>query len=188
MTGAEIEFHTHRILVVGVGVPQRGGELSRLPVRDSGIVQPSGQPARGIPTTALDVIHGAVLHHVPEVLLLVGVAPLDPLPGRQGYGGIGHGAHHVDEGHAQDRAPEQFRGLVDRRADQEPPGGPPLAREHVGRCPPLRQVPRHVHEVVERVLLAQVLPAVRLLVPVPSHLAPAPDVRDHVYHPPVEEG
>mmetsp|Transcript_23757 Transcript_23757/g.65904 ORF Transcript_23757/g.65904 Transcript_23757/m.65904 type:complete len:479 (-) Transcript_23757:170-1606(-) len=174
-------------------VPELGRKLGRFPVLDPRIVEATRQQTGRIASSLPHVVDGGVLHHVVVVFFLVGISPFLPLHDRQRDGGIDHGRDDVDKGHPQERRPKQLGGLVQRRSDQQSPGGPSLAAELLrGGDLALRrrrtgQPPSNVDEIEKGVFLAEVLGALGFLVPLPAHLATAPDVGNGVDHAPVEE-
>ncbi len=165
--------------------PQPRDPLGRLPVRDPGVVDPGGhQQGRVLPGLQVEV--GVVALHVGVGLgRFDRVAPLLPLQGGEGEGGVEDGLDHVDEGDLGHRRPEEPGGHVEDRPHQQAPGAATPDGEAGRRRPTLLdEVVGAGDEVGERRPFGQQL---ALGVPAPAHLAPAPHVGDGEHESPVEQ-
>mmetsp|Transcript_8796 Transcript_8796/g.26103 ORF Transcript_8796/g.26103 Transcript_8796/m.26103 type:complete len:255 (+) Transcript_8796:360-1124(+) len=182
MPRTQVQLETNGIFVLGIRVAQGRRKLGGFPVGNPWVVKAPRQPAAGILGTGPHGVHRTVIHHVLEVLFLVGIPPFDPFARCEGNGRIGHGRHHVHERNAQNGNPKEFRGLVDRRPYQHASSRPPLDGKKIGGGPFGNQKTGNVHEIVEGVLLAKVLCSVGLFVPLTSHLSTTADVRNDVNH------
>jgi len=114
-----------------------------------------------------------------------GVPPLLPFAHGERQIGVEHGGQAVDERHLGHQGGEELGGSVGHRSDEEPPGGPAAPGQRIRTGDALcHEVPCAGDEVTERVGLVFHPP---VLVPRPTHLAPAAHVCHGEDHAPVEQ-
>mmetsp|Transcript_49985 Transcript_49985/g.159874 ORF Transcript_49985/g.159874 Transcript_49985/m.159874 type:complete len:481 (-) Transcript_49985:730-2172(-) len=132
-----------------------------------------------------EIVVGAVLKHVVEVLALVGVSDLLPLARGEGDGGVHHGVQRIHKGHLKKHRPEEVRPQVHGGRDQQPaaagaPGRQAARRRHAE----VHERLRGLHKVGEAVLHRQVA---ALLVPLAAELPASTHMRHRVDHPAVQQ-
>src|SRR2546427_679643 len=134
---------------------------------------------------SMHVVVRRVAVHVFVELGVVGVARLLVFVDRERERFGGHRRQRIDEWGLRYRAGEQVRAGVDDRADEQPSGAAPADGELSRiRIPAVDELDRTPDEVVESVGLAEEL---AVLVPLPPHLAAAPDVGDRENEAAVEQ-
>ena len=117
---------------VGLAGAQPRDPLRRLAVLHLAVPQAGRHQHRRI-GLARDVVVGRVRQHVVVVLLLLRVAPLVELVGRERDALVEHGRDHVDERHLRDDRAVVGRRHVGDRAHQQPAGAAAHRRHALAR-------------------------------------------------------
>ena len=182
MAGLHVAVHDEQV-VVCLLVAQLGDPLGGLPVLHLAVPVTGRDQQVGV-VLRFDVVVRAVLHHVVEVVLVLGVAPLVKLKRRQRDAFVEHGVDHVDKRHAGDDAVEEAGFEVHDGTHQQSARAAAHGVQVVGAGESgFHHGFAAVNEVGEGVHFVEQL---AVLVPVSAHLASATDVSDGVHEAAVE--
>lgn len=156
------------------------------PVSNPWVMQASCEQHSRIRDARLDIVHRRVRFDGLVVRSYIGIAPLLPLPRRQGNARVRHGRQHIHERNASNGAVEEVGRHVQDRPDQQAPRRAPFDGQlRWGGHATRHQRPPTGDKVGKSERLGAKLGR---LVPSATHLAAAPHVGHHKHHAAVEQG